>query len=66
MAILNTRLIMATPAPLIAVKSVSADGTQFDIDFFVEDLAQSARAQNELFDWISRHLAQPESLSPQA
>jgi len=57
LAILNTRLIMATPAPLISVKSVSADGTQFDIDFFVEELAQSARAQNELFDWISRHLA---------
>jgi small-conductance mechanosensitive channel len=57
LAILNTRLIMATPAPLLEVKSVSADGTQFDIDFFVEELAQSARAQNELFDWISRHLA---------
>jgi CRP-like cAMP-binding protein len=56
LAILNTRLIMATPAPLISVKSVSADGTQFDIDFFVEELAQSARAQNDLFDWISRHL----------
>lgn len=57
LAILNTRLILATPAPLISVKSVSADGTQFDIDFFVEELAQSVRAQNELFDWISRHLA---------
>ena len=57
LAILNTRLIMATPDPVISVKSVSADGTQFDIDFFVEELAQSARAQNELFDWISRHLA---------
>jgi small-conductance mechanosensitive channel len=57
LAILNTRLIMATPDPLISVKSVSADGTQFDIDFFVEELSQSARAQNELFDWISRHLA---------
>jgi small-conductance mechanosensitive channel/CRP-like cAMP-binding protein len=57
MAVLNTRLIMATPAPLITIKSVSADGIQFDIDFFVEELAQSARAQNELFDWILRHLA---------
>jgi len=56
MAILNARLIMATPAPLITIKSVSADGIQFDIDFFVKELAQSARAQNELFDWISRHL----------
>jgi small-conductance mechanosensitive channel/CRP-like cAMP-binding protein len=57
LAILNTRLILATPAPLIAVKSVSADGTQYDIDFFVAELALSTRAQNELFDWISRHLA---------
>jgi CRP-like cAMP-binding protein len=55
--ILNTRLIMATPDPLISVKSVSADGIQFDIDFFVEELSQSGRAQNEMFDWISRHLA---------
>jgi small-conductance mechanosensitive channel len=66
LAILNTRLIMAAPAPLIAVKSVSADETQFDIDFFVEELAQSTRAQNELFDWISRHLRQPALLSRQA
>ena len=54
---LNTRLILATPAPVVAVKSVSADATQFDINFFVEELAQSTRAQNELFDAISRHLA---------
>ena len=56
-AILNTRLIMATPAPLVAVKSITADTIEFDISFFVEELAQSTRAQNELFDWISRHLA---------
>ena len=31
--------------------------TEFDITFFVEELAQSSRAQNELFDLISRHLA---------
>jgi small-conductance mechanosensitive channel len=56
-AILNTRLILATPAPLIAVKSISADAVEFDLSVFVEDLGQSTRAQNELFDWISRHLA---------
>jgi small-conductance mechanosensitive channel/CRP-like cAMP-binding protein len=56
LAILNTRPILATPASLVAVKSVSADGTQFDIDFYVEEVAQSTLAQNELFDWISRHL----------
>ncbi len=56
-AVLNTQLVLATPAPSIAVKSITADAIEFDISFFVEELAQSARAQNELFDWISRHLA---------
>ncbi|MBV8739370.1 MAG: mechanosensitive ion channel family protein [Alphaproteobacteria bacterium] len=56
-AIVNTRLILATPAPVVAVKSLSADATQFDINFFVEELAQAIRAQNELFDAIARHLA---------
>lgn len=56
-AVLNTRLILATPAPLVAVKSISADAVSFDISFFVEDLAEATRAQNELFDRISRHLA---------
>ena len=27
------------------------------MSFFVEDLAHASGAQNELFDWISRHLA---------
>jgi small-conductance mechanosensitive channel len=56
-AVLNTRPILATPAPAIAVKSISADAIEFDISFFVEELAKSTAAQNELFDWISRHLA---------
>jgi small-conductance mechanosensitive channel len=56
-AILNTRLILATPAPLITVKSMTGDMTEFELSVFVEELSQSTRAQNELFDWISRHLA---------
>jgi small-conductance mechanosensitive channel len=56
-AILNTQLILATPAPLVTVKSLTADTIEFDISFFVEELAHSTRAQNELFDHISRHLA---------
>jgi small-conductance mechanosensitive channel len=56
-AIVNTRLILAAPAPVVAVKSVTADATQFDINFFVEELAQATRAQNKLWDAISRHLA---------
>jgi small-conductance mechanosensitive channel len=56
-AVLNTSLILATPAPLISVKSITGDAVEFDISFFVEELGQSTRAQNELFDRISRHLA---------
>jgi small-conductance mechanosensitive channel len=56
-AILNTRLILETPAPLVGIKSITADGIEFDLSFFVEELAHSTRAQNELFDWIYRHLA---------
>src|SRR3954447_19229559 len=56
-AILNTRLILETPASLVGVKSITADGIEFDLSFFVEELAHSTRAQNELFDWIYRHLA---------
>jgi small-conductance mechanosensitive channel len=56
-AVLNTQLILATPAPSIVVKSITADAIELEISFFVEELAHSARAQNELFDWISRHLA---------
>jgi small-conductance mechanosensitive channel/CRP-like cAMP-binding protein len=55
--ILNTRLILATPAASVGVKSITADAIEFDISFFIEELAQSTRAQNELFDWIYRHLA---------
>jgi small-conductance mechanosensitive channel len=47
-AVLNTSLILATPAPLITVKSVTGDAVEFDISFFVDGLAQSTRAQNEL------------------
>jgi small-conductance mechanosensitive channel len=56
-AILNTRPILATPAPSITVRSISADAIGFEISFFVEELGQATRAQNELFDWIARHLA---------
>src|SRR5215467_9225250 len=56
-AVLNTRLILATPAPSVGVKSITADAIEFDINFSVEELGQSIRAQNELFNWIYRHLA---------
>ena len=56
-AILNTRLIVATPAPSVTVKSINATYTEFEITFFVEELGSSTRAQNQLFDLIFRHLA---------
>jgi small-conductance mechanosensitive channel/CRP-like cAMP-binding protein len=56
-AILNCRLIVATPAPSVTVKSINANFTEFEITFFVEELASSTKAQNQLFDLIFRHLA---------
>jgi len=56
-AILNCQLIVATPAPTVTVKSINATYAEFDITFFVEELASSTRAQNQLFDMIFRHLA---------
>jgi small-conductance mechanosensitive channel len=56
-AILNTQPILATPSPSVGVKSITADAIEFDLNFSVEELGQSTRAQNDLFDWIYRHLA---------
>jgi small-conductance mechanosensitive channel len=56
-AILNSRLVLTTPAPSITVKSITRTGTEFEIDFFAEDLANADRAQNELLDLIYRHVA---------
>ena len=55
-AILNCRLLLETPAPSVTVKAVSAQSIDFEIDFFVQDLASTIRAQNELHDLIYRHL----------
>jgi small-conductance mechanosensitive channel len=56
-AMLNCRLIVATPAPSVIVKSVTGSSTEFEVTFFVEELASSTNAQNDLFDLIFRHLA---------
>jgi small-conductance mechanosensitive channel/CRP-like cAMP-binding protein len=56
-AIRNSRLIVATPAPTITIKAINATYTEFEISFFVEELASTVKAQNELFDFIYRHLA---------
>ena len=56
-AIRNSRLIVATPAPTITIKTINANYAEFEIAFFVEELASTVKAQNELFDFIYRHLA---------
>jgi small-conductance mechanosensitive channel/CRP-like cAMP-binding protein len=66
-AILNCRLIVSSPSPVVAVKTVNAAYTEFELTFFVEELASTTGAQNELFDLVFRHLtaAGIELASPQ-
>ena len=42
-AILNCRLIVATPAASVTIKAINATFTEFEITFFVEDLARRHR-----------------------
>jgi small-conductance mechanosensitive channel len=55
-AIINCRGIVATPAPRVAVKSITGACGEFEMTFFVEELSSALEAQNELFDLIFRHL----------
>jgi small-conductance mechanosensitive channel len=55
-AILNCCLILQTPASSVIVKAVTAASIDFELDFFVQDLASTTQAQNELLDLIYRHL----------
>jgi small-conductance mechanosensitive channel len=56
-AILNCGSIMAAPSPTLAVKSINALYSEYEITFFVSELAIVTQARNELFDWIFRHVA---------
>jgi len=56
-ATLNCRSMVTPPAPIIAVKAIRRTCTEYEVTFFVADLADSTRAQNELFDLAYRHLA---------
>jgi small-conductance mechanosensitive channel len=56
-AALNCRLIVSTPSPTVVVRAINSAQTEFEITFFVEELASVTKAQNELFDLIFRHLA---------
>jgi CRP-like cAMP-binding protein len=55
-AILNCRLIVATPAPIITVTAINATYTEYEITFFVDELGAVTRAQNQVFDLMFRHL----------
>src|SRR5215831_14810217 len=55
-ALLNCKLILATPNPSITVKTINASYVEFEITFFVEELASTVKAQNEFFDAAFRHL----------
>jgi len=56
-ALLNCRLILAEPAPVITTKTINGAYAEFEITFFVGTLASSRQAQNEWFDLVYRHLA---------
>jgi len=56
-AALNCRAIAQTAAPVIAVKAIKRTGTAYEITFFIEELAASTHAQNEMLNLIYRHLA---------
>lgn len=55
-ALLNCKLILSTPAPTITIKTLNASYTEFEVTFFVEELASTAKAQNEFHDAAFRHL----------
>jgi small-conductance mechanosensitive channel len=56
-ALLNCRLILPEPAPVITTKTINGVYSEFEITFFTETLALARPAQNEWFDLIYRHLA---------
>jgi hypothetical protein len=55
-ALLNCRLILTEPAPVITTKTINGVYAEFEITFFTETLASSRQAQNEWFDLVYRHL----------
>jgi len=56
-ALLNCRLILPEPAPVVTTKTINGVYAEFEITFFIETLASSRHAQNEWFDLVYRHLA---------
>src|SRR5438105_5755876 len=56
-ALLNCRLILPEPAPVITTKAINRAYADFEITFFIETLALSRQAQKEWYDLVYRHLA---------
>jgi len=56
-ALLNCRLILSEPAPVITTKTINGVYAELEITFFIETLASLRQAQNEWFELVYRHLA---------
>ena len=56
-AILNCRLILATPPPTVIIRAITARFIELEVTFYVDQLSASTNAQNQLYDMIFRHLA---------
>ena len=54
-ALLNLKSVLDHPLPYISVVSIDARETEFEVTFFLEQLASDVDAKNELFDLIFRH-----------
>jgi len=55
-AVLNSRSILAFPRPTVRVVSIDAAQTRYELSFFIEQISSATEAQNELFDFIFRHV----------
>ena len=56
LALLNSRLVLSFPHPVVRVVSLDARQTEFEVSFFVERPENDVEVQNELFDLIFRHV----------
>ncbi|WP_413791855.1 MULTISPECIES: mechanosensitive ion channel domain-containing protein [unclassified Pseudomonas] len=55
-AMIGCRLLLASPAPSVALKSSGSGGAEYEISGFVASMAQKRTVRNQLFDLAFRHL----------
>jgi CRP-like cAMP-binding protein len=55
--LLGSTHILRTPEPTVTIKDISAEMIDFELCYFVEDVSEVDRAQNELFDRVYRAVA---------